>query len=289
MNFKAACKRPFTDSEVLALLRIFNGLSLLIYFCVAIIPNIGVFFGQNGYVEPDSFVFYPRSWLFYFWENELLKIALFVLSFICALFYTFGFYAKIALIILIPVQIGFHLAAPMIIHEPQQLTNLLMVLLFFLPVDSAFALRKGPEIWRPLTVRNQRFLLMVILSYLCLYYFFAGVKKLPDHFWLEGKAVGLLASWPFLANDNVFNQFTRLPLVSFIFSYLTLIFEIGFIALAFTKFRRWLIPVGILFHIGISASLDVGLFFWAMIQWYPLLLISVVPKSSESQDFHASR
>lgn len=288
MNFKPAFKRSFSDSEILGLLRIFNGLSLLIYFCVAIIPNWTEFYSVGGFVEPATFAFYPKSWLFLFWESDLLKIILFVFSFICALFYTFGVYAKIALMLLIPVQIGFHLAAPMIIHEPQQLTNLLMVLLFFVPIEDAYALKKGPQLWRPLKLKHQRFLVLTFLTYLCLYYLFAGLKKLPDHYWLDGKAVGLLASWPFLSNDNFFNRFARISAVSMIFSYLTLIFEIGFIGVAFTRYRRWLIVTGICLHAGISAALDVGLFFWAMIQWYPLLLISD-SKLPESQDSPVSR
>lgn len=288
MNFRTAFKHSFSNSEILALLRVFNGLSLLIYFCVAIIPNWSEFYSVSGFVEPETFVFYPRSWIFTFWENDLLKIILFVLGFVCALFYTFGVYAKIALLILIPIQIGFHLAAPMIIHEPQQLTNLLMILLFFMPIDGAYALKKGPELWRPLKNEQTKILLISFLSYLSLYYLFAGLKKLPDHYWLEGKAVGLLASWPFLSNDNFFNRFARISAVSLVFSYLTLLFEIGFIAVAFTRYRRWLIIPGICLHAGISAALDVGLFFWAMIQWYPLLLISD-SKSPENQDFPVSR
>lgn len=270
------------------MLRILNGAGILIYLIVAIIPDWAHFFSQSGFVEPAGFIYYPKSWIFYFWKSEILKIILFVIALIAALFYTIGFFAKISLIILIPIQIGFHLAAPMIIHEPQQLTNLLMVLLFFLPIEGAFVLKRGPEIWRPLPPKHEKFLLMALLSYLSLYYLFAGLKKLPDHFWLEGKAVGLLASWPFLANDNFFNRFARIDVVSLIFSYLTLIFEIGFIGVAFTKYRKYLIIPGLCFHIGISLALDVGLFFWAMIQWYPLLLISVGSRSIENQDSHVS-
>ncbi len=283
MNFKNAFRSCFSHVEILAFLRIFNGLSLFIYFCVAIIPNWTEFYSASGFVEPTSFVFYPKSWLFAFWNNELLKIFLFVISLLAALFYTVGIFAKISLLFLIPIQISFHLASPMIIHEPQQLTNLLMVLLFFMPIEEAFILKKGPSLLRPLKSGHVRFLLFTLLTYISLYYFFAGLKKLPDHFWLEGKAVGLLASWPFLSLDNIFNKCVRLKFVSYILSYLTLIFEMGFIIVAFTRFRRWLIIPGICFHLGISLVLDVGLFFWAMTQWYPLLLISKDSKSFESQ------
>ena len=197
-----------------------------------------------------------------------------------------GFYTKLVMLFLIPLHIGFHLANPLIIHEPQQLTNLLLVILFFLPLNDGISLKKNLDIWKPLHPKHQRWILHSLLLYLGIYYFFAGAKKIPDHHWISGNAVKLLASWPFLATQNFVNSFMRMDLISKFFSWMTLIFEIGFIIIAFTKHRRHLIYLGIFFHLGISLTLDVGQFFWAMLQWYPLLLIS---RSSENQDFLSSR
>lgn len=274
MNFKFALKRLFTDEEILALLRILNGFSFLIYYTVALSPNWTQFFSSQGYISPEKFEFYPGSWLFWIWDFDLLKLVLFGLTYILIIFYTLGFFTKLSMLLLIPLQIGFHLANPLIIHEPQQLTNLLMVLLFMLPIDNAWSLKKGPVLWRPLDEKKLKHILSVMLLYLGIYYFFAGAKKIPDEHWISGQAVKLLASWPFLANDNFMNEFSQIDIVSKFFSWFTVLFELAFVFVAFTAKRRVLIYIGTLFHIGISLTLDVGLFFWAMIQWYPLLLIS---------------
>lgn len=284
MNFKSVT-RPSAE-QTFAILRIFNGLSLIIYYTLALAGNWSEFFSSNGFISPDSFSFYPGSWLFFFWEYDTLKLGLFLLTYLLCYFYLLGIYAKVSLLFLIPIHLGFHLANPFIIHEPQQLTNLLLVILFFLPIDKTFALKRGPDFFKEMNLRNQKRILSLLLFYLGAYYFFAGIKKLPDPHWINGSAVKLLASWPYLVKENIFNEFSRIPWVSFLFSWLTIIFEIGFIFIAFSRKKMVLLFCGIFLHLGIALVLDVGQFFWAMIQWYPLLMIS---KSAESQGSLASR
>lgn len=278
MSYKAVFKTGFETAEVFSLLRICNGISLLVYYTFVLSPNFKEFYSVSGFVDPN-FVFYPGSWLFSFWESDQLKLILFILTYGLIFLYTIGVYVKWVMLLLLPLHIGFHLASPMIIHEPQQLTNLLLVMLFFLPIDKFWALTKDTDFLLPLSEKYQRRILLVLLIYIGIYYFFAGLKKLPDPHWPSGNAVGLLASWEFLAHDNFFNDFLRIKPVSFIFSWFTILYEICFLFIALSSKRRWLVPIGVLFHAGISLSLDIGLFFWAMIQWYPLLLFSGTVKS----------
>lgn len=273
MNFKAAFREGLGPLQIFSLLRIFNGFSLLIYYTFVLSPNWKEFYSVMGYVD-TAFVFYPRSWLFAIWDLDPLKLCLFVITYALIILYTLGLYTKWVMVLLLPLHIGFHLASPMIIHEPQQLTNLLLVMLFFLPIDECWAVTKKKDFMLPLVDKYQRLILVALLAYIGTYYFFAGLKKLPDPHWASGSAVGLLASWNFLAHENLFNVLLRLKPVSFIFSWFTILFEICFLFIAFSSRRKILLPVGILFHAGISLSLDIGLFFWAMIQWYPLMLFS---------------
>lgn len=274
--------------EVLGLLRILSGLSLLIYIVTVLVPDYTSFFSAQGFIDPMSFRFNPPSWIFLFWSQEFLKIILFVLLVLLTLMFTVGLWPKWALLFLLPINTGLHLANPFIIHEPQQLTNLLLFLLFFLPVQSKWALRPGSDFMRPLKAKHLKVILLAMLSYLGLYYFFAGLKKLPDPNWLNGEAAGLIANWPFLSRNNLFRDLLRIPVVNLLATYGTLLFELSFVFIAFTKYRRSLITSGILFHLVMGVTLDVGLFFWAMLAWYPLLLMSG-KESSESQDCLSSR
>lgn len=286
MNFRTVFKTPFAIEEVFSLLRIMNGIALLIYYTFALTPNWSQFFSSSGYVVPEVFAFYPDSWVFSFWSHDTFKLVLFILCYLLIFLYTLGIYVKPVMLIMIPLHIGFHLANPLIIHEPQQLTNLLLVILFFLPIEEKWAIKPGRDFWPALGSIHKKHISYALLTYLGIYYFFAGAKKIPDPHWISGSAVKLLASWPFLSTGIFFNELMRVDSTSKLFSWLTLLFELGFIFLAFGRWKRHLIYTGILFHAGVSLTLDVGQFFWAMVQWYPLLLIS---KSTENQDYLFSR
>ena len=184
---------------------------------------------------------------------------------------------------LLPLRIGFHLACPFIIHEPQPILNLLLVVLLLLPIDEHWALKKNTDFSKPLKTTHLRIIFLSMILYIGLYYLFAGLKKLPDMHWLTGKAVGLILSWPFLGLDNIFSDLAKSPVVSFVLSYATLFFELGFVFFALTRWRRLLIPAGILFHLGILLTMDIDSFFLPMAAWYPLLLCSDLFKSRQHQ------
>ncbi len=278
MNFKTAFKHS-SPEEVLGLLRIGNGFSLLIYQFWILLPNWSDFFSKTGFVSPDKFSLYPASWIFTFWEMDLVKAGLFILMLLLTLFYTCGVFAKLSLIVLIPLVIGFHLANPMIIHEPQQLTNLLMVILFFLPIEDAFVLRRGKDPWKKLPAAKLQIILMSMILFLGFYYLLAGLKKLPDMNWVRGEAVGMIAGWPYLGRNHYFAAVLQNPVVNFCVTWGALVFELSFLPLMFTRWRYMLLVVGFIFHFALAMFLDVGLFFWAMLQWYPLLLITPLRKS----------
>lgn len=269
----------FKNKEIFSLLRIACGLHLLFYHFFVILPGFNIFFGENSMVSPQLFSYYPHSPLFMIWSNDYLKLGLLFLLIILCLFFTIGLWARIVHIPLYLLNLSFHLANPFIIHEPQQLVNLLLFVLFFLPYET-FSIKKS-YIFRFLEKMSERyscFALTAIQVYLGCYYFFAGIKKLPDLPWLEGTAISLLASWPPFAKENLITDLFQIEFISMMGCYFTLIFEIGFIFISFSRWRRFLIPIGIMFHALIGIAFDVGLFFPAMIMWYSVLLRDITWK-----------
>ncbi len=273
IKFRNVLYRDFSDNEIFDLTRILNGLGILIYYITVIIPNFGKFFLSDGFVSPEAFTFYPKSWLFYFHDSQMILVLLFAVSFLMLMAYTLGFYAKWALIILLPIHLGFHAANPFILHEPQQLSNLLLILTLFLPIENHWALKKRRDMFPELKIRESRLILQSLLVYLSLYYFFAGIKKIPDPFWIKGSAVSDILNWPYLGRDNFLVNIIKNPAISKVLTYMTLVFEMSFVFIAFTRFRRGLLFLGFFFHLFIALTMDVGLFFWAMMSWYPVLLI----------------
>ena len=170
-----------------------------------------------------------------------------------------GKLSKLGQIVLLLLQISLHNANPLIIHEPQQIAN------FFLLVSILWPSSKNDD---ACVVMHR-----LMLAFLCCYYIFAGLKKLPDPLWIQGEALRILMQWPPLARDNFLNEFLlRHPAFLKFATWFTLIFELGFSFVVWTRWRLFLIPVGILFHLLIGLTFQVGTFGWIMMAWYAFLL-----------------
>jgi hypothetical protein len=232
-------------------------------------------------VEPELFGEYLPSPLFAFWDEPLVLRALFALLLATLVCFTAGFWARWAQLLALPLLVAFHHANPFIIHEPQQLTHLLIVALLFVPIERVWVVRRSPflEKLESTSEAYGRGAARLLLAYLGAYYFFAAVKKLPDPAWLGGDALSDLIDWPPLRRNNGWVDFLRAhPAVAALGTWFTLVFELAFAALALTRWRIWLVPVGVLFHLGTTLTLNVGHFPLVMFAWYPLLLADLNPQ-----------
>ncbi|MBZ0165988.1 MAG: HTTM domain-containing protein, partial [Candidatus Omnitrophica bacterium] len=115
-------------------------------------------------------------------------------------------------------------------------------------------------------------LLKIIIVFFGIYYFFVGMKKLPDPLWRQGAALQFILDWNGVARDNFLTQFiSGTPWLARIMSYGTLVFEMSFIFLVFTPLRPLCIVAGLMLHCGILLTMDVGTLSLALMVWYALL------------------
>jgi hypothetical protein len=122
----------------------------------------------------------------------------------------------------------------------------------------------GPVFIAPWSVR-------LIQIQLCMVYFFTGLAKLGAD-WIHGEALYwvmndlALARWPYF----------RLPVPMWLCrlaSWGTISWEIGFpLLVACRWFRRGTLLVGVLLHLGILASMEVGWFSQVTLCWYAVFL-----------------
>lgn len=273
MKFKDVIRKEYSDLEILDLLRILNGIGVLIYYFDVLIPNFKIFFLKEGLVVPEAFGYFPHSWIFFFQQNEIVMVGIIGLIVATLMTYTIGFYSKWSLIILLPLHLGIHASIPFIVGEPQTLSNLLLIITLFLPIENVFAFRPRIDLFPVLNKKYVRIILLSLLTYFSFYYFFSGLKKVPDQNWVEGRAVFHILNWPYVGKVNLFSQFFKLPFITEVVTYISLLFEIGFIYIAFSRLKKFLIPMGLFFHLFIAITMDVGHLFWSMISWYPLLLL----------------
>ena len=268
--------RPITRDTVFAGLRVASGTSLIFYNLTVVLPQFYELFGRQSMVVPEFFAWYPYSPLFWLWDIPRSLEAAFIVMVLCLVAFTVGFYARYAHIVALVLVISFHHANPFVSHEPQLLSNLLLFLLLFVPIEQRWTLRVSPgfRAWAPASVRYERWVLTLLLGYLSLYYLFAGLKKLPDPMWRTGKALGALIRWPPLRVEGPLRDFLLSHASVTVFAtYGALVFELAFVWVAFSRFRRKLMGVGIAFHMLVSSTLEVGHFAVAIIAWYPLLFV----------------
>jgi hypothetical protein len=167
---------------------------------------------------------------------------------------------RIGLALLILLTWTFNQQNPYIIHEPQPMALLMLISFFCLPLNDKYNFEKV--------------YMSLLLLFLGIYYFLAGYKKLPDPLWLKGDALTQIMQWDIVAQNITFNRWLIqiLPGILFKFTnYAVLIFELTFFFFVFTKWKKYLIPIGLCFHILIFMFLDVGSFSQLMLVWYALL------------------
>lgn len=257
----------------IGLFRIALGIYLLFY-SLPFLPKLSLYYGTQGMlpayflpkflmVAPDFFPF-PSLWFH----------SLFIAMLILTVLFTLGYLNKFTLIPLYLLQIYFYHANPMIIHEPQPLANLFLFMFFFLPPNSTpRAQSTNTFSWDDSDIKHTQLLLKIIIVFFGIYYFFVGVKKLPDPLWRNGLALAHILDWAGITRGNfISNTISQSEWLSKLFSYATLLFEISFIFLIFTPARMVLIIVGVLFHTGIFLTMEVGTLSQVLIVWYALLL-----------------
>ncbi|MCX7979131.1 MAG: hypothetical protein N2578_09025, partial [Bdellovibrionaceae bacterium] len=157
------------------------------------------------------------------------------------------------------LNISFHHANPYIIHEPQQMANLMLLLqIFVFPEDAK----------RNVDPRLTRLLQL----WLGVYYLLAGLKKIPMEIWQDGTAVAALIQWsPFLKEgwltDLILSQADWL---SPFLTWTVLGWEILFLPLTLSRYRAVALWLGIFVHTGIWFCMEVGSFSFMMMVWYSL-------------------
>ena len=133
-------------------------------------------------------------------------------------------------------------------------------------VDAWMERRRAPSIT---AARTPIAALRLIRFQVAIIYLNTGLWKLFGEEWRDGSAVF------YVLNQNLFGRFSadRLPAsldwVATVATYTTLVWEIAFAALVLSSRTRWLaLGLGIVIHLGLLVSIDVGLFSIVMLATY---------------------
>lgn len=193
-------------------------------------------------------------------SDDKYVLPLYVISFSCLLVALF-FKHKFTLLIYYISQLLLHSQILYIIHEPYQISNLLLLFTIIF-----YAKQTNLDKKTLLHTLNPFILLKISLG---AYYFITFVKKILDPSWILGTALGDVFSFA-----PYFKSYVNIDLISIfspifpLMTYVVLFFQASFIFGTFTRYKNFWLIAGVLFHLGIYILLDAGLFSLLMIIWY---------------------
>lgn len=225
-----------------------------IYYALFLIPDVVFLFGKNGMINYDSLPRIGPSLFYYLNSPSVIWASITLIIFLSLRLYR-GSLSVIGLTVLYVLLISFWNANPYVIHEPHQIHSFFILTLFFWSLNDANKL--------------DPFIGKLPCIFLCIYYFFAGLKKLPDLAWLNGDALMSVVHWGAVSRFSL-NLGDNIWLVGLFKSatWLTALFELTFFLFAMTRWRIHLLLFGFFFHLMIKIFLDVGNFSEIMLVWY---------------------
>lgn len=108
---------------------------------------------------------------------------------------------------------------------------------------------------------------------LCFLYFVNGYGKIIQKAWLDGSFMQQVWQLKYYANEYFVASWFSNPTVCLITAWSVMLFELAFAFLVWFKFhRKWLIPIGIVFHVLIALFLSLPDFGLTMIAAYFLFM-----------------
>lgn len=274
-------------AERLGLMRLCIGLALLGEQLVEFLPNLPVLYGPEG-IAPDgartSLALGRWRWatLFFYTDDLFTVYVVFWLWAFFAAAFAVGFFTRASNVAVWLLTMAFVNRTRFLLNGGNDMLQAALFLLMFSPSGQALSV----DAWlrHRLTRRpgdgdsNQAYVaawpVRLIQFQLCIVYFSTGLLKLkgyPGLFmgtWYEGSSVHYALN----IVDRARWAYCQFPLPFWLtacLTYATLAWEALFPFLLFTRPTRWLaLGFGVLFHVGICCSIEVGWFGYYALCYY---------------------
>jgi vitamin K-dependent gamma-carboxylase-like protein len=277
-------------AERLAITRIFLGLALLTDQLFQYLPHFAVFYGPEG-VAPahvhDEWLLSQWRWTILFFNTDDLVIVgiLFWLRVALTVAFLVGWHTRITTVVLYFLTMAFVHRNPALRNGAEDTLMVGLFLMMFCPSGRAFSLDRlrwlrqhGPEagLEPPTTAAWP---VRLIQIQVCMIYMSTGLAKLLRNF--DGDFASVLdgtwwqgTSLHYVLNDTTMGRwsYAQLPLPLWMtapLTYLSVWWEALFPFLVMCRWtRRWTMWFGVLFHLGIYFTIEVGWFSFYTLSLY---------------------
>lgn len=267
-------ERPLS-SRAVALFRVLYGL-LALWSGGGILLNLERYWGPHGvlpwaaaagldYARWSLCALFPNStpWL---WTLA----GVFMMA---ALTLTLGVLPRVSCLLLFVLHVSFQHRNPYILNSGDRLFAIMAGLAVCLPLGRHWSLgARLRDLWRrprPRAAEPSGWMQRLIMCQIAYIYWFSAIAKLRNPEWLGGFAIANVLSSPIYSEWPMrIPTYLSLPL-----SWCTLLFEFSFpVLIWFERWRRKLLVVGVLFHLGIEVTMTIPMFSAIMLTTYALLL-----------------
>lgn len=288
-------------AERLGLTRILFGLCLLAEQMVQYLPNLSVFFGPEG-VAPkglhDAFVLSKWYWsiLIFNTDNLIVVYTVFWIWVAVTVAFTLGWRTGIMKVLVWFLTMCFLFRNPALLIGAD---DTLMAGLFWLmlsPCGKALSMdylrqrrKRGtddavvePPLTAPWPVR-------LIQIQLCFIYLSTGLAKLRGETWWDGTSIHYALNYVTMTRWSYAQL--QIPIqITAVMSYVCVWWEILFSLLVLHRWtRKWALLFGILFHLGIFFTIEIGWFsfytlafygVWVSDRWWQWLDLRLKPREA---------
>ncbi len=260
--------RFFFEADAVEPMRLFRfcfGLLILVAYIVRAIDN-EFYFGANGVLDlgkmTESFPMKYR-WSLLIWSpgNAMLwgSTIVFLVSLLTM---ALGYFPRVSALIAYFLHVSFMHRNMGIVYGLDMISTFFLFYLIFAKTDAA-PTRK--EAWSTMLTSAA---LRLCQIQVCVIYAYSGWEKLKGISWWKGEAI-----WTVVANAQIarwhMNWMANFPLVITLLTYMTLLWEIYFPALIWSKkLRPWILVGGVGLHLGIGVVVFIPYFSALMIISY---------------------
>lgn len=253
----------------LAVFRIVFGL-VAILWTASLLPNLFMLFGPDGILpHPKA---HPGSWgVLFVWTDRPAITVLVAVTLAGAIALTVGFRTRIAAVVVFLGILSFNRDNPMALNSGDDLLRILALYCVLAPSGAALSLdrlRTDPDRFWEFPARAP-WALRLIQIQLSVVYLSAVANKLRGDQWRDGTAVSYALRIEDMHRFAIPAFITHSVTTVEILTYGALAVELAIGLLVWNRLARpWVLGLGVVLHLSIEYSIEVGFFSWTILIAY---------------------
>ncbi|WP_084216103.1 HTTM domain-containing protein [Pseudonocardia spinosispora] len=254
----------------LAVFRIAFGLVATLW-TASLWRDLFILFGPDG-IMPKPTPMHPGTWgLLFLYPGRPAITILFVMTFVGAIALTVGFRTRLAAVVVFLGILSFNRDNPLVLNSGDDLLRILALYCALSPAGAALSLdrlRTNPDrFWE--SPRRAPWALRLIQIQLSIIYLSAFAHKISGEQWRNGTAVSYALRIEDMHRFPTPSFITHSVTITEILTYGTLIVELALGLLIWNRSTRpWVLGLGVLLHLSIEYSIEVGFFSWTILTAY---------------------